>query len=128
MIYSEPERKGRLLALWQSIYQAATLIGGGINLGLNVHNKSSGGLAPKTYLTFVGLNCLAPFVSLLLSNPKQVQRVDKKPVPAFPCECGAGDWAAQGDVLIALQAPSCGASACSSPHTSAPMSRDVSGS
>ncbi|GFZ43697.1 hypothetical protein JCM24511_01417 [Saitozyma sp. JCM 24511] len=89
MIYSEPERKGRLLALWQSIYQAATLIGGGINLGLNVHNKSSGGLAPKTYLTFVGLNCLAPFVSLLLSNPKQVQRVDKKPVPAFPSE---GFW------------------------------------
>jgi hypothetical protein len=89
MIYSEPERKGRLLALWQSIYQAATLIGGGINLGLNVHNKSSGGLAPKTYLTFVGLNCLAPFASLLLSNPKQVQRVDRKPVPAFPSE---GFW------------------------------------
>lgn len=36
MIYSEPERKGRLLALWQSMYQLATTVGGAINLALNI--------------------------------------------------------------------------------------------
>lgn len=40
MIYSEPERKGRLLALWQSMYQLATTVGGAINLALNIVSAS----------------------------------------------------------------------------------------
>ena len=48
MLYSEPDRKGRLLALWQSLYQLATTMGGAINLGLNIHQNKKGGLQPKT--------------------------------------------------------------------------------
>ena len=40
MIYSEPDRKGRLLALWQSMYQLATTVGGAINLALNIVSSS----------------------------------------------------------------------------------------
>jgi MFS family permease len=86
MTYSEPEKKGRLLAVWQSLFNLATLIGGGINLGLNIHIDQPGGLSPKTYLVFVALQAIAPLVSLLLSNPKQVQRSDGKPVPPLPGE------------------------------------------
>ncbi|WVW78605.1 hypothetical protein I302_100564 [Kwoniella bestiolae CBS 10118] len=83
-VYSEPSRKGRMLAIWQSLYTLSTIIGGFINLFLNLDVKVKGGLKPKTYLVFVALNCLAPFVSLLLSNPKQVQRKDGKPVTGIP--------------------------------------------
>ncbi|WRT64918.1 uncharacterized protein IL334_001857 [Kwoniella shivajii] len=83
-VYSEPARKGRMLAIWQSLYTLATIIGGFINLFLNLDVKVKGGLKPKTYLVFVALNCLAPFVSMLLSNPKQVQRKDKKPITGIP--------------------------------------------
>jgi MFS family permease len=48
MVYSEPERKGRLLALWQTLYQLATTVGGAINLALNIDVKVRGGLRPKT--------------------------------------------------------------------------------
>jgi MFS family permease len=40
MLYSEPGRKGKLLALWQSLYQLATTMGGAINLALNVWDDS----------------------------------------------------------------------------------------
>lgn len=84
MIYSEPHRKGRLLAVWQSIYVLATVVGGAINLGLNVNVNQPGGLKPNTYIVFVALSCLAPFFALLLSNPHKVQRTDGQPVPPFP--------------------------------------------
>ncbi|OCF33394.1 hypothetical protein I316_04813 [Kwoniella heveanensis BCC8398] len=86
MLYSEPQYKGRYLAIWQSLFQLATCIGGAINLGLNIDLNEIGGLKPKTFLVFVGLNAIAPIVALLLSNPKQVQRKDRLPVPAFPAE------------------------------------------
>ncbi|WRT67508.1 uncharacterized protein IL334_004480 [Kwoniella shivajii] len=86
MLYSEPQYKGRHLAIWQSLFQLATCIGGAINLGLNIDLDQTGGLKPKTFLVFVGLNAIAPICALLLSNPKQVQRKDHLPVPAFPAE------------------------------------------
>lgn len=86
MVYSEPARKGRLVAIWQSLFNLATLVGGAINLALNVDIAKPGGLRPKTYLVFVGLSSCAPLVSLLLSNPKQVKRADGRPVPALPGE------------------------------------------
>ena len=48
LLYSEPDRKGRHIALWQSLYQSANLIGGSINLALNIDLDKPGGLKPKT--------------------------------------------------------------------------------
>lgn len=64
--------------------QSSNVIGGGINLAFNSKNTRAGGLAPDTYLVFVALMAVAPFVTLFLSNPGQVQRKDRTPVPAFP--------------------------------------------
>ena len=86
MNYSEPGRKGRHLALWQSLFQSATIIGGAINLGLNINQSQAGGLSPKTYLVFVALTCTAPLVAFFVTPPRKVQRVDGLPVPAFPSE------------------------------------------
>lgn len=86
MNYSEPGRKGRHLALWQSLFQSATIIGGAINLGLNINGDTAGGLSPRTYLVFVALTCLAPLVAFFVTPPKKVQRVDGLAVPAFPSE------------------------------------------
>lgn len=110
MIYSEPERKGRYLALWQSIYQLATIVGGAINLALNIRGTTGAGLSPQTYLVFVGLNCLAPFVSFLVSNPGQVQRKDGKPVPAFP---SGGFWEETWATIMELKNPRIVACECS---------------
>ena len=86
MNYSEPGRKGRHLALWQSLFQSATIIGGAINLGLNINGDTAGGLSPRTYLVFVSLTCLAPVVAFFVTPPRKVQRVDGLAVPAFPSE------------------------------------------
>lgn len=55
-------------------------VGGAVNLGLNVRNDKAGSLSTDTYLVFVVLQCLGPFVALLLSLPHQVQRSDGTPV------------------------------------------------
>lgn len=102
MIYSEPERKGRYLALWQSIYQLATIVGGAVNLALNVRGTTGAGLSPQTYLAFVAMNCLAPFAAAFVSNPDKVQRKDGKPVPAFP---GGGFWEETWKTLAELRNP-----------------------
>lgn len=56
------------------------LVGGAINLGLNVHNDKAGSLSINTYLVFVVLQCLGPLVAALLSLPHQVQRKDGTPI------------------------------------------------
>jgi hypothetical protein len=56
------------------------LVGGAVNLGLNISNDKAGSLSINTYLVFVVLQCLGPFVAALLSLPHQVQRKDATPV------------------------------------------------
>lgn len=56
------------------------LIGGAINLGLNAKNNDKGTLSTNTYLVFVVLQCIGPFVAILLSSPHKVQRRDRTPV------------------------------------------------
>ncbi|VDB86110.1 unnamed protein product [Peniophora sp. CBMAI 1063] len=86
MNYAEPNKKGKLIATWQSLYYSSTIIGGAINLALNYNDRSAGGLAPKTYIVFICLMCIAPFVALLLRNPEEIVRTDGKAVMDFPKE------------------------------------------
>ncbi|KAJ7630488.1 hypothetical protein FB45DRAFT_915686 [Roridomyces roridus] len=74
--YPEPDRRGRMLALWVFMRNAAPVIGGAIIFGLNHSTNSSGGVALTTYLTIIGIMCAGPFISLLLSHPEKVQRKD----------------------------------------------------
>lgn len=78
--YPESDRKGRYISYWLMYRVMGQLVGGAINLGLNVNDSEAGSLAPNTFIVFVVLQCLAPFVALLLSKPHQVQRRDRTPV------------------------------------------------
>ncbi|KAJ7217209.1 major facilitator superfamily domain-containing protein [Mycena pura] len=74
--YPEPDRRGRMLALWVFMRSAAPVIGGAIIFGLNNSIDSSGGVSLQTYLVIIGIMCAGPFISLLLSHPERVQRKD----------------------------------------------------
>lgn len=74
--YPEPDRRGRMLALWVFMRNAAPVIGGAIIFGLNATLDASGGVSLQTYLVIIGIMCAGPFIALLLSNPNKVQRKD----------------------------------------------------
>jgi len=74
--YPEPHRRGRMLALWVFMRNAAPVVGGAIIFALNEKLDSSGGVSLKTYLVIIGIMCAGPFIALLLSTPEKVQRKD----------------------------------------------------
>ena len=74
--YPEPYNQGRFLGFWLSFRLGGQILGGAINLGLNVNNSEAGAVNPKVYLVFIALQCLGPVAGLLLNKPEQVQRTD----------------------------------------------------
>ncbi|KAF9872472.1 cytochrome c oxidase subunit 1 [Colletotrichum karsti] len=78
--YPEDEKRGRYLAYWLAYRNGGSIVGGAINLAFNSTGKTTGKLDWRTYVVFVALQCLGPFVALLLSPPEKVQRQDGKPV------------------------------------------------
>ena len=70
----------KYLSYWLMYRVLGQSVGGAVNLGLNARNDKAGSLSTDTYLVFVVLQCLGPFVALLLSLPHQVQRSDGTPV------------------------------------------------
>ncbi|KAF4562925.1 hypothetical protein EYR40_007362 [Pleurotus pulmonarius] len=74
--YPEPARRGRMLALWVALRNAAPLIGGAIIFGINASINASGAVSLDTYLAIIGIMCAGPFIALLLSDPGKVQRTD----------------------------------------------------
>ncbi|KAB5585028.1 hypothetical protein GE09DRAFT_1166021 [Coniochaeta sp. 2T2.1] len=74
--YPEHAKRGRYLALWLAFKNSGQLIGGAINLGLNVHRSTSGKVSYVTLLVFVVLQaCSLPF-AFLLSPPEKTRRAD----------------------------------------------------
>ena len=88
--YPEPERRGRSISIWLILNQLGSVVGGSINLALNVRTDGAGGVGVRTYVVFVALQCLGPVVALLLSSPEKVQRRDGRPVRI---SSGLGFWA-----------------------------------
>ncbi|UZJ51440.1 hypothetical protein CBS101457_000760 [Exobasidium rhododendri] len=80
LAYPERENQGKYLSYWLMFRVAGQLVGGAVNLGLNIHNDKAGSLSTNTYLVFVVLQCLGPLFALLISLPHQVQRKDGTPV------------------------------------------------
>ncbi|KAJ3571908.1 hypothetical protein NP233_g3432 [Leucocoprinus birnbaumii] len=76
LAYPEQRKRGRYLALWLAFKNSGQVIGGAINLGLNIHRSTGGKISYATLLTFVILQALAPPVAFLISNPENVQRED----------------------------------------------------
>jgi MFS family permease len=78
--YPEPQNQGRFLGFWLSFRVGGQIIGGAINLGVNAKDENAGKVSYHVFEAFIALQALAPFVGLLLSQPKQVQRTDGLPV------------------------------------------------
>lgn len=78
--YPEPRNRGRMIAYWITWTCVGRILGGAINLGLNTDKNTAGKVSYTVYLIFIALQCLGPFVALLLNRPSQVQRSDGQPV------------------------------------------------
>ncbi|KAL0938550.1 DUF895 domain membrane protein [Colletotrichum truncatum] len=78
--YPEDQKRGRYLAYWLAYRNGGSIVGGAINLAFNSTGKTTGKLDWRTYVVFVALQCLGPFVAMLLSPPEKVQRQDGRRV------------------------------------------------
>ncbi|TIA31133.1 MFS general substrate transporter [Aureobasidium pullulans] len=80
LAYPEPHNQGRFLGFWLSFRLGGQIVGGAINLGVNVNNNKAGSVSYHVFEAFIALQALAPFAGLLLSPPEKVQRTDGLPV------------------------------------------------
>jgi MFS family permease len=80
LAYPEKHRRGKYLAYWLASRIVGQMIGGAVTLGVNAHRKEQGHISVETYLVFIAIQAIGPFVASLLSPPARVQRSDYTPV------------------------------------------------
>ncbi|PWY70836.1 hypothetical protein BO94DRAFT_569478 [Aspergillus sclerotioniger CBS 115572] len=78
--YPEPGNQGRFLGLWLSFRVGGQILGGAINLGLNVGRNTAGSVSYSVFAVFIALQALGPVGGLLLTSPERVQRSDGQKV------------------------------------------------
>ena len=78
--YPEPGNQGRFLGLWLSFRVGGQILGGAINLGLNVGRSTAGSVSYAVFGVFIALQALGPVGGLLLTAPERVQRRDGQKV------------------------------------------------
>ncbi|KAJ5907640.1 hypothetical protein N7495_000322 [Penicillium taxi] len=78
--YPEPYNQGRFMGFWLSFRVGGQILGGAINLGINIHRSTAGSVSYTVYIIFIVLQALGPFAGLFLNTPSQVQRTDGIPV------------------------------------------------
>lgn len=78
--YPEPWNKGKALGYWLTYRLFGQILGGAINLGLNVDRDQAGKVTYTVYLVFIALQCIGPMVGWFLNSPDKVQRKDGKKV------------------------------------------------
>jgi MFS family permease len=80
LAYPEPENQGKFLGFWLSFRVGGQIVGGAINLGVNINRATAGSVSYVVYYIFITLQALGPFCGLLLTPPAKVQRTDGVPV------------------------------------------------
>lgn len=78
--YPEPWNKGKALGYWLTYRLSGQIIGGAVNIGLNVDRNEAGSVSYTVYILFIAIQAAGPFVAMLLNRPSQVQRKDGKKV------------------------------------------------
>ncbi|RMZ83878.1 hypothetical protein DV737_g1518, partial [Chaetothyriales sp. CBS 132003] len=76
LAYPEPYNRGKVLGYWLTYRLGGQILGGAINLGINVHRDEAGKVSYTVYLIFIALQTIGPFVALLLNRPERVERTD----------------------------------------------------
>ncbi|CAO2657094.1 Nn.00g058970.m01.CDS01 [Neocucurbitaria sp. VM-36] len=77
LTYPEKHKRGRYLAYWLACRIVGQMIGGTISLAVNVDSDQRGHISVDTYLPFIAIQAIGPFVATLLSSPEKVQRSDQ---------------------------------------------------
>lgn len=78
--YPEPWNKGKALGYWLTYRLSGQILGGAINLGLNIDRDEAGKVSYTVFLIFIAIQASGPFIGLLLNRPDQVERQDGKKV------------------------------------------------
>jgi MFS family permease len=78
--YPEPWNRGKALGYWLTYRLGGQILGGAINLGLNIDRNEAGKVSYTVYLVFIALQCCGPLAALLLTPPSKVERLDGKKV------------------------------------------------
>lgn len=74
--YPEPHNQGRFLGFWLSFRVLGQILGGAVNLGLNIDRNEAGSVSYSVFQIFIALQAAAPFAGLLLTAPAKVERTD----------------------------------------------------
>lgn len=80
LAYPEKHKRGKYLAYWLASRIVGQMVGGAVSLGVNVTSDQRGHISVNTYLIFISVQALGPFIAAALSNPEKVQRSDRTPV------------------------------------------------
>lgn len=80
LAYPEKHKRGMYLAYWLGFRIIGQMIGGAVSLGVNVDRSERGHISVNTYLIFIAIQAVGPFVAACLSTPDKVQRSDGTPV------------------------------------------------
>ncbi|GAD98575.1 hypothetical protein AOR_1_578194 [Paecilomyces variotii No. 5] len=80
LAYPEKHKRGKYLAFWLASRIVGQMVGGAVTLGVNAGNRHKGHISVQTYLIFISIQALGPFVAALLSSPEKVQRSDQSKV------------------------------------------------
>ena len=78
--YPSPKERAFYLAIWQTAKASGPVVGGAINLGLNVNRATAGSVESATYIVFITVMCLGPPIALCLSLVTKVWRKDRTKV------------------------------------------------
>lgn len=78
--YPEPWNRGKALGYWLTYRLSGQIIGGAVNIGLNVDRNEAGSVSYTVYILFIAIQATGPFVAFFLNRPSQVQRKDGKKV------------------------------------------------
>jgi MFS family permease len=100
LAYPEPYNQGRFLGFWLSFRLGGQVVGGAINLSLNVHNTGTGKVSYNVFLVFIALQCCAPFCGLLLTQPWNVERTDGRRVHLKITDSPVAELRATGRLLL----------------------------
>lgn len=83
LAYPEKHKRGKYLAYWLASRIVGQAIGGSVTLGVNLSSDERGHISVETYLIFISIQAIGPFVAALLSPPHKVQRSDNTSVKIF---------------------------------------------
>lgn len=78
--YPEPWNKGKALGYWLTYRLSGQILGGAVNIGLNVNENKAGKVSYTVYILFIAIQAAGPLVALLLNKPSKVQRKDGQKV------------------------------------------------